>query len=264
VIFFPLLTRSRAFNNLWALILSTPRDSGQKADGSATVHRLPFTFTGGLGMSSKDVGFATAIIGVLGMVLQLFLYPVIHARLGTLRSFRWFLLLFPVAYALAPYLVVLPSASAPPDAASGGFVWTGIVIVLLFQVMARTFALPATIILINNCSPHPSVLGTIHGLGMSVSSTARTLGPVVSGIWYGWGLESGVVGTAWWLVAAVAVGGCITATWVYEGSGHEIFMPEDEGYDEEPPVPEVEHSESSSAPREEMWKEAVSMQVSKV
>lgn len=203
-------------------------------------------------MQSASVGFATAIIGVIGMFLQLFLYPAVHSRLGTLRSFRWFLLLFPLAYAVAPYLAVLPSTTAPPEPSSGLLVWFGIVIVLLLQVMARTFALPATIILLNNCSPHPSVLGTIHGLGMSVSSAFRTVGPIISGWWYGWGLDMGVVGISWWLTAAVAAGGCVTATWVYEGSGHEIFLPgEEHDDDDEEPMPMTMAASSAVASEQE-------------
>lgn len=255
-----------AFNNLWSLFLSTPRSVVPSSDekhgavrlflrsvfqrsddvpinaksdqplshAAKTLRSLPFNFTGGLGMPPSSIGFATSIIGLLGMAMQLTLYPAIHARLGTLRSFRLFLLLFPVAYFLAPYLAVLPSSSIPsttenPTQATGIVVWIGITFVLFCQVLARTFALPATIMLINNCSPHPSVLGTVHGLGMSVSSAARTVGPVVAGVWYGRGLNVGVVGLAWWGVAVVAALGCVTATWVYEGSGHEIFLPGERG-----------------------------------
>lgn len=214
------LTTYRAFGNLWSLFLSTPRDAE-----SQTRNYFPLAvFTGGLAMPAATVGFATSILGVLGMLLQLFMYPPVHARLGTLRSFRLFLLLFPFAYVLAPYLAVLPSSTNPPEAASGSFIWIGITLVLLLQVTARTFTLPATIILLNNCSPHPSVLGTVHGLGQSVSAAFRTIGPVVGGVWYGAGLERGIVATAWWGIAAVSVAGYMTAVWMYEGSGHEIYL----------------------------------------
>ncbi|KAG9242750.1 major facilitator superfamily domain-containing protein [Calycina marina] len=210
-----------AFTSLWTLFLSTAR--------STAPITLPFVFTGGLGMPAKIVGIATSILGMLGVTLQIFLYPPTHARLGTLRSFRYFLVMFPIAYFFAPYLAVLPSSSAAPEPSSGGFVWIGIILVLLMQVMARTFTLPATIILLNNCSPHPSVLGTIHGLGQSVSAGFRTVGPVVGGWWYGAGLERGVIGLAWWCVAAVSAAGCIVAMGVYEGSGHEVFLPGEQG-----------------------------------
>lgn len=176
-------------------------------------------------MPASTVGIATSILGILGMALQIFLYPSIQERLGTLLSFRYSIYLFPIAYFLAPYLFVLPSSTLPPDPATGFAVWFGITLVLFLQVTARTFALPATIILLNNCSPHPSVLGTIHGLGQSVSATFRTVGPIIAGWWYGAGLEKGIIGVAWWGTAGVAGAGCATAMWVYEGSGHEIFLP---------------------------------------
>ncbi len=223
-----------AFANLWALFLSTPRSPTSEKPS------LPFAFNGGLGMPASTVGLATSILGMLGMALQLLLYPTVHAALGTLRSFRYFLILFPLAYLLAPYLSILPSSTPAPSPASGPLIWIGIILVLLLQVTARTFALPATIILLNNCSPHPSVLGTVHGMGQSVSALFRTVGPVVAGWWYGAGLEKGVVGAAWWATAGVAGAGCATAMWVYEGSGHEIFLPGERGEDGEGEEVEME------------------------
>lgn len=209
-----------AFTNLWTLFLSTPRASVEEA-----AHRsLPWLFTGGLGMPAATVGVATALLGILGIILQIFLYPPVHARLGTLRGFRWFMPLFPVAYFLAPYLAVLPSTSETPEAASGPIVWIYMVVVQFLSVMARTITLPASIILLNNCSPHPSVLGLVHGLGQSVSAGFRTVGPIVGGWWYGTSLEKGMVGASWWAVAFVSALGCAAAMLIYEGSGHEIFL----------------------------------------
>ncbi|KAF4248176.1 hypothetical protein CNMCM8980_006295 [Aspergillus fumigatiaffinis] len=215
-----------AFNNLWLLFLSTPRYDS--SDPASPVQRLPFVFTGGLGMLPQSVGFATAILGVIGMLLQFTIYPSINGRLGTAKSYQYFLSLFPLAYAFAPYIALAPSSSPPPGQANGPWVWFSIIVVLFLQVSARTFTLPTSIILLNNCSPHPSVLGTIHGIGQSVSSAFRTIGPIFSGAWYGYGLEIGMVGFAWWLIALVSVFGCIAAIFVYEGSGHEILLPGEE------------------------------------
>lgn len=179
-------------------------------------------------MPPQSVGFATAILGVIGMLLQFSIYPSINSRLGTVKSYQFFLSLFPLAYALAPFISLSPSSSPPPAQATGWAVWISIVIVLFLQVMARTFTLPTSIILLNNCSPHPSVLGTVHGIGQSVSSAFRTIGPVFAGSWYGYGIEIGMVGFAWWLIAGVSCLGCLAALWVYEGSGHEIVLPGEE------------------------------------
>jgi hypothetical protein len=221
-----------AFNNLWLLFLSTPRYDAN--DPASPAQSLPFAFTGGLGMLPQSVGFATAILGVIGMFLQFTVYPSINGRLGTAKSYQYFLALFPLAYFIAPYISLAPSTIPPPGQANGPWVWFWIIIVLFFQVTARTFTLPTSIILLNNCSPHPSVLGTIHGIGQSVSSAFRTIGPIFSGAWYGYGLDIGMVGFAWWMIALVSVFGCLAAIFVYEGSGHEILLP---GEDDE-----VEHA----------------------
>ncbi|KAH7310495.1 major facilitator superfamily domain-containing protein [Stachybotrys elegans] len=220
-----------AFTNIWSLFLSTPRYVNVHSEMPAQAQRrdLPLLFTGGMGMPASTVGFATSFLGILGMLLQIFLYPPIQARLGTLRSFQWFLFLFPIAYFVAPYLAILPSSTAPPEPSSGALIWMGIIFVLLLQVTARTFTLPASIILLNNCSPHPSVLGTIHGLGQSVSAGFRTVGPVVGGWWYGYGLDIGMVAWGWWGVAFMSAACCVTALGMHEGSGHEVVL---EGEDE--------------------------------
>jgi hypothetical protein len=218
------------FNNVWFLFLSTPRFDPQNPSPPGQIQSLPFHFNGGLAMPPVRIGLALSILGVIGIFTQLFLYPRISARLGTERSYRTFLSLFPIAYCLAPYLSLLPSSTPPPQEASGVFVWIGIICVLAVQVMARTFALPAMTILVNNSCPHPSVLGTLHGIAQSISSGMRTIGPAVSGWLYGQGLEWGVVGTAFWGLACVACVGRIAGIFVREGSGHEILL---EGEEEE-------------------------------
>ncbi|KAK5166967.1 uncharacterized protein LTR77_007696 [Saxophila tyrrhenica] len=231
------------FNNLWFVFLSTPRydpassqhrpRSAHPATGPSealkTVPKnyhphLPFVFTGGLALPPPSIGTALAILGVIGISLQLLLYPRLSFRLGTTRSFRLSILLFPISYFLAPYLSALPSSTPPPGQATGFLVWLGITLVLCVQVMARTFALPAAAILVNNSCPHPSVLGTLHGIAQSVSSATRTVGPVLFGWLYGVGLEKGVVGTAWWGMAGVAVLGAVAGRFVREGDGHEIWL----------------------------------------
>lgn len=211
-----------SFTNIWTLFLSTPRYRSSYRD--VQKRSLPLLFTGGLGMPAATVGMATSILGILGMALQMFCYPPIQARLGTLRSFRWFLLLFPLAYFIVPYISILPSSTESPAASGGLYIWAGIILVLFLHTSARTFTLPASIILLNNCSPHPSVLGTIHGLGQSVSAGFRTVGPVVGGRWYGFGLDIGMIAWGWWWTAVVSILTCLAALGMHDGSGHEVFL----------------------------------------
>ncbi|TKA76209.1 hypothetical protein B0A55_06590 [Friedmanniomyces simplex] len=234
-----------AFANLWILFLATPREfipgiSDATPDTpplipikdeqlAAVVRRSAFKFASGLAFPPPTIGFAMAIIGFIGVALQFLLYPWANGRFGLMRCFRGSLFLFPAAYYLAPYIALLPSASPPPAPASGSAVWLGISCVLLLQVSARTFALPASIILLNNSAPHPSVLATIHGVGQACSATFRTMGPILAGYWYGVWTERGIAGMAWWFTGCVAAVGCGASFWVRNGSGHEIFLPGEEG-----------------------------------
>jgi hypothetical protein len=212
------------FSGLWNLHLSTPRfDAAHPHPPGFKPHGL-FQFTGGLAMPPARIGLALAIIGVIGIPLQLFVYPKVSHRLGTTACFRVFLALFPLMYTLAPFLSRVPSWSPPPEGVSGPWIWITITAMLFIQVLARTFALPCTAILLNNVSPHPSVLGTVHGIGQSVSSLTRTFGPIMFSWIFGKGLDMGIVGLAWWCMAAVAVFGWVLARYVREGDGHEILL----------------------------------------
>ena len=208
-----------AFNNIWYLFLSTPVST-------SPAHSL--WFTGGLGMPPSHVGMAMAILGVLGIALQLMWYPKIQAHFGLLRSFRIFLLFFILAYSLVPFLALVPSTSAAPHEKTGILVWLAITIVLLTQVTGRTMVLPAIGILVNNSCPHPSVLGSLHGVAASVASLARSFGPVLGGYFYGRGLDWGVVGFVWWCMAGIALMNWGSGFWVREGSGWEIVLEGDE------------------------------------
>ncbi|KAI0973943.1 major facilitator superfamily domain-containing protein [Xylaria arbuscula] len=219
------------FNSLWFVFLSTPVFNPADPDPPGFKPHLPFRFTGGLGLPPRSVGLAMAILGVIGILLQLFLYPWLSARLGTVRSWRTFLFFFPVTYLILPFLSVVPSSTPPPNNKTGLAIWVAIGGVLFVQVSARTFALPAQTILVNNCTPHPSVLGTVHGLGQSTSSLARTIGPVTGGWLYGLGLSHGLVGGVFWGMAGVAVAGLVFSFWVREGDGHEIWLEGDDDSD---------------------------------
>lgn len=222
-----------AFNNLWFVFLSTPVADPDHPNPPSYKQRLPFVFTGGLGMPPRDVGLAMAILGVIGIAMQLLIYPYINTRFGTIRSWRVCLYCFPVAYLLAPFLSLVPSKTPPPAEKDGVLVWICLCVVLFFQVTGRTFALPATTILVNNASPHPSILGTMHGIGQSLSSGGRALGPTIGGALYGVGLRKGVVGGVWWLMSLLALVNCVASLFVREGDGHEIWLEGDKEAEEE-------------------------------
>jgi MFS family permease len=218
-----------AFSTLWILFLSTSREFvPETGNQKQKYQRSVFKFAGGLAFPPPTIGLAMAIIGFVGIILQFVLYPRANAKFGLMRCFRCSLFLFPLAYFMAPYIALMPSDTASPAPASGFWIWLGIGGVVFLQVSARTFALPASILLLNNSSPHPSVLATIHGLGQADSAAFRTIGPILSASWYGVWLERGVVGMAWWYVAAISALGAAASFKVRNGNGHEILLPGEE------------------------------------
>ncbi|KAL9111461.1 MAG: hypothetical protein Q9227_004139 [Pyrenula ochraceoflavens] len=193
-----------AFNSLIFILLPAQR-------APSSLQRSLLHFTGGLGLPSSKVGLATAIIGVIGFPLQILLYPRLHTRWGTLKCYRLFLPFSSIAYTLIPFLVLVP--------AKPWVVWPALVFVLGLQTLSRTFALPGAIILINNSSPSPTVLGTIHGVAQSVSSAGRTLGPMLCGWGLGLGMKGNTMGAVWWAMAGWAMLGWGLSFTVKEGNG---------------------------------------------
>jgi hypothetical protein len=69
--------------------------------------------------------------------------------------------------------------------------------------------------LLNAACPDRSVLGTVNGIGQSVSAAARAIGQLlVTGWLYGVGLEAGIVGVAWWAMAGMAITAALAAACV--------------------------------------------------
>ncbi|KAI1644687.1 MFS general substrate transporter [Daldinia loculata] len=181
-----------AFMHIFPVYLSSP-----PADNSEATF---FAFAGGLGLRSSTIGIWLSIFGVGGILLQLFIYPRLQARIGTRGVFRIALFLFPVTYAAAPYLSLL--AGNGEDGAR----WVFLGLVVCAQIMARTMAIPSTVILLTESAPSKTVLGTIHGAGNMLASLARAIGPAVGGYVFAMGVEEGVVGIVWWLyLVAIAL-----------------------------------------------------------
>lgn len=212
------------FTNLWAIFLSTPV-------GRSDQQHLPFRFNGGLGLRPRDVGFAMALFGAIGVILQLLVYPMLNDRFGTVLIWRSALYVFPVVYVLAPFPSLF--ATQISSIAQTALVWLTLGSILVLFVIGRTGVTPATTLLINDCTPHASVRGTIHTTGTVIGNLSRSIFPVVAFAIFGEGLKIGVVGLGFWCVACLAILACVASRWVKEGSnGADIVL---EGDVEVPP-----------------------------
>jgi MFS family permease len=195
-----------AFNSIFFSLLPAPQADGHD-------FRLPFRFSGGLGLPSKKMGLANTTIGMIGIPLQLLVYPRLIGRLSVKGSYQLFLPVGIAAYFLVPYLVLLPAERAT-------LVWTCLSAVLSMQVLSRTFVNPATVMLVNDCAPSPERLGTVHGLAQSISSFARILGPTLGGTVLGWGLGHNFVGLPLWLLATIALANLLVVVGIEDVDMH--------------------------------------------
>ncbi|KAI9047333.1 hypothetical protein LZ554_008780 [Drepanopeziza brunnea f. sp. 'monogermtubi'] len=199
-----------AFMQVFPVFLSTP-----PSEVPAT---SALTFNGGLGLPSPTIGLFLSAFGVFGILIQLCIYPSLQAWLGTLRSYRVALAMFPLAYLLAPYLCLIPNSH---------YVFQGgsIAFILFLQVTARTFGIPSSVILLTNSAPSPLALGAVHGVGNMLSSLSRALGPALGGVIFGWGMEQGVVGVVWWSYLLVVSAAGLAWSWMLQEGERPTMRP---------------------------------------
>ncbi|KAL4941359.1 hypothetical protein BDV06DRAFT_4557 [Aspergillus oleicola] len=190
---------SISFDQLMPVYLSTP-----KADNVDAV--LPFKFTGGMALSTKTIGFMLAVQGVYSMIAQLWLFPFVVRHFGTLRTFRFVLLVWPTLYLLVPYLILVP----------GKLQMAAAYVALICKITLQVIAFPSVAILLANAAPSSKVLGSINGAGASTASLGRALGPSVTGFLHSKGLESGYSVLSWWACGVVCIIGAIQSFWMEE------------------------------------------------
>ena len=89
-----------SFDQLMPIFLSSP-----VSDEAAS---LPFQFTGGFALSSKTIGTMLSIQALYSMACQIVLFPIVVKRFGPLNVFRCTVVVWPLLYAIVPYLVLLP------------------------------------------------------------------------------------------------------------------------------------------------------------
>ncbi|KAL4742178.1 major facilitator superfamily domain-containing protein [Aspergillus similis] len=208
---------SVSFDQLMPVFLSTPKS---KEDAV-----LPFKFTGGLGLSTKTIGLMLAVQGVYSMIAQLWLFPFVVRHFGTLRTFRFVLLVWPPLYLLVPYLILLPEKLQ----------MTAAYVALICKITFHVIAFPSTAILLANAAPSSKVLGSINGAAASTASLSRAFGPSVTGFLHSKGLDSGYSVISWWACGIVCLIGAIQSFWMEESEPQRFI-------DEKKPEPNTSHT----------------------
>lgn len=163
--------------------------------------------------------------------MQLFVYPRAARHVRTVTLWRWAAWSFPLVWLLHPYVAVVPSTTAPPEAKAGAWVWLLLAFNQLTMAAAVTFTAPTLLLLVNLASPHPSALGRTHSINFFGTMAARALGTWGGGAALAWGSTHNMSSLVFWLCAGVAFVEIVLTPFVKEGDGHEIVLPGDDEAD---------------------------------
>jgi len=166
------------YNVLYPIYVSSPPPSGRE---------IPV----------REIGISLAFSGFVTIMFQVGAFAKIQERVGNQRSFRASLGLFALTFFAMPFVGYAEDIGK-------GWLWTELAVILAIKVVASITALTCAMILITNCAPNPSYLGSINGLAQTLSAGARSFGPFAAGglftlgtrlnhgEWLPWGIFGGV------------------------------------------------------------------------
>ncbi|KAF2724473.1 MFS general substrate transporter [Polychaeton citri CBS 116435] len=162
------------------------------------------SLAGGLGFSMQEVGFVLTVQGIIALIIQAIIFPLMAGWLGIWRTFILVTTLHPICYFLMPWLALL----------SPELLYPGIYGVLIVRNLTSILAYPLLLILIKEASPAPNCLGKINGLAASTGAACRTMASPAAGFLYGLGMQIHFTPVAWWASAVIAILGAIQAFFI--------------------------------------------------
>ncbi|KAF2439865.1 MFS general substrate transporter [Karstenula rhodostoma CBS 690.94] len=171
---------------------------------------LPFKFSGGFGIDSRRIGAMFTIFAVTSMLTQFLVFPVLARRWGVLYCLRISFLVFPVMYAITPFVTLIPDQTTKEVV---------MVAILIIRGFGGTFAFPTSTIMLTNSATSLRVLGTLNGFATSVSAVGRALGPLFTGNLFTWSLKQGYIVIPFWTLSFISLLAFIPTLWLVEGKG---------------------------------------------
>ncbi|KAJ5654430.1 permease of the major facilitator superfamily [Penicillium lividum] len=202
-----------AFDAVFPVFLNYPVQNLDSPDV-----QLPFKFAGGFGVDSQTIGIYYTIIGIVGMVIQFLAFPPIARYLGILRCFKMAAICMPIIFFLTPFTAIVPEPFKLP----------AVLLIMLAKLGTTVFGVPCCTILLTNSASSMTVLGTLNGVGTSVSALGRAAGPALIGSAFSYGVKKGYVIIPWWLLSALALWSVVPAFWIVEQDGpHRVVVEEE-------------------------------------
>ncbi|ORY02950.1 MFS multidrug transporter-like protein [Clohesyomyces aquaticus] len=185
---------SMTYDHLLPIFLQDKRVDDISA--SAVSHSA---FAGGLGLSIQDVGIIMSFNGIIALVVQGLIFPLMASWFGVWKLLILVTIGHPIAYFIVPYLALMPANWLYPS------IYACLAIRNFFSILAY----PLLLIMIKEAAPSPNHLGKINGLAASTGAACRTVASPIAGALYGLGIEIRFTPLAWWASTFVAIIGVL-------------------------------------------------------
>lgn len=147
---------------------------------------------GGLSWSSAEVGTSLAMAGVLLLIFQMIIFPMMSAKYGYRRLYFWSWLVSVPLFFVTAFMADIRErilAGQHSEHAADAALWTLTALHHLVRVACQTFAFTSIMIMINN-SATPETLGVVNGIGQMSASGIRAVGPALGGLMWQYSLKS--------------------------------------------------------------------------
>ena len=188
---------------------------------SPSPSHFPFHLVGGIGMNSAQVGSLISSTGTLGIILMLFLFPLVDGRFGTLAPYRIVFIVFPILCFAIPYLVLLPGNGNDPSGSSANnsvsqIQYYGALFTYFSKTTLGSLGFPESQLLVQRAAAHRSHLGEINGLSQMFAAGARAFGPIVWGFLMAAGQKFSIAWVPWWVLGATTLIGAYFSRQIVE------------------------------------------------
>jgi hypothetical protein len=147
------------------------------------------------------------------MFVQFLVFPAAARRYGVLNCLKVISVVFPFLYVVTPFTALV---AAPLRHAT-------VFLLMMAKLVLVIFSFPCTTILLTNTASSLQILGTLNGVGVSVSAIGRAVGPAIVGQAFTIGIKKGYVVVPWWILTVLGVVSAIPVFWIVETDG---FVPD--------------------------------------
>lgn len=203
-----------AADQLLPIFLHYPRQENLASNPDV---QLPFKFSGGFGLQvslvatvlwvkrnhliyqriqADRIGLLFTLYGVIGMSIQLFVFPSVARHYGVLTCLKTTTIILPVTTFLIPFTTLLPTSAAQQIVLS---------LILMVRSCASIFAYPCSAIMLTNSASTVRVLGRLNGVATSFCAIGRAIGPAIGGWAFTLGVDIGYVILPWWTLTAISL-----------------------------------------------------------